>query len=320
MPARTRIHDLELVVALAEERNLTQAARRLGMTQPAVTKRLHVIEGRLKLRLFETNHRGTNLTEEGRLFAEYAQQAVNQFHRGIHVARQTRETRVNRLRVGVSPFQPPQLVEILRTVEMRLYRNLEVEIESGFSCELIRKVQTREVDLALVTSPPPTPSITTVEMSTRKFMISFHESHKLAAQASLSLQDLSPFPWIFMSRVVHPYLHDLILRRVAALDLEPRIIHRIMYPEEARELVKDEPCIVWTGPMGAARLARDGSFVARPLADREIQLETHLATWATNSSPLVSDFVRSFMKRYQMFRLPVQMPLPIGSDAFELVG
>jgi DNA-binding transcriptional LysR family regulator len=143
-----------LVIALSEERTLSQAAKRVGMSQPAISKRLHVIERRLQLKLFEVNHRGADITESGRFFAEYAQQSVNLFHRGIHEARQARHAHLNRLRVGTSPFQPSHLVEMLRTVELRLYRNLSIEIESAFSCDLLRKLEHHEIDVALLTSPP----------------------------------------------------------------------------------------------------------------------------------------------------------------------
>ena len=161
MATRTRIQDLELVIALSEERNLSQAAKRVGMTQPAMSKRLQVIERRLQLKLFQTHHTGADITESGRSFAEYAQQSVNLFHRGIHEARQARHACVSRLRVGVSPFQPAHLVEMLRTMELRLYRNLVIEVESAFSCDLLRKLQQRDVDVALVASPPLMPSIST---------------------------------------------------------------------------------------------------------------------------------------------------------------
>jgi DNA-binding transcriptional LysR family regulator len=52
MATKTRIDDLELVVALSEERTLSQVAKRVGMTQPAVSKRLKVIQRRLQLKLF----------------------------------------------------------------------------------------------------------------------------------------------------------------------------------------------------------------------------------------------------------------------------
>ena len=319
MATKTRIQDLELVVALSEERTLSQVAKRVGMSQPAVSKRLQVIQRRLQLKLFETTHTGADITEPGRFFAEYAQQSVNLFHRGIHEARQAKHAQLNRLRVGTSPFQPPHLIEMLRTMELRLYRNLVVEVESAFSCDLLRKLEQREVDVALVASPPAMPSITTTLLGVRQFMIVFCETHPLAALKSVCLADVAAYPWVFFNRHVHPHLHDLILHRAGARQLAPNVVHRIMHAEQAPALVKDGLSVAWLTPTGAARVCH-GELISRPLVDKEIRLETHLATLASNSSGLVSEFVRMFMKRYQQQRQPVQMELPMNSEELEKAG
>jgi DNA-binding transcriptional LysR family regulator len=319
MATLTRIHDLELIIALSEEGTLSQAARRVGMSQPAMSKRLHVIERRLQLKLFDVNHSGAQITESGRFFAEYAQQSVNLFHRGIHEAREARHSQPYRLRVGTSPFQPPHLIEMLRTMELRLYRNLTIEVESAFSCDLLRKLQQHEIDVALVTSPPSMPSITSAVLGVRRFMIVFRESHRLAANESVDLDDLIAYPWVFFNRHVHPYLHDLILHRMEALHLAPRIVHRIMNAEQVPALVKNESSIAWLTPTGAARIAH-GDLISRPLIDNEIHLETHLATLANNQSALVSEFARAFMKRHQVERQPIQMVLPVTEDEIKKVG
>ena len=53
-----RIRDLELVFALHEEGNMTQAAKRLGMSEPALGKQILNIERRLQTRLFERGNGG----------------------------------------------------------------------------------------------------------------------------------------------------------------------------------------------------------------------------------------------------------------------
>jgi DNA-binding transcriptional LysR family regulator len=319
MATQTRIHDLEIVVALSEERTLSQSAKRVGMTQPAVTKRLQVIEQRLQLKLFQTNHTGTNITESGRSFAEYAEQSVNLFHRAIHEARQARHVRPCKLRVGISPYQPPYLVEMLRTMELRLYRNLVVEVESEFSCDLLKKLELCDIDVALVSAPPSMPSITTALLNVRQFMIVFHERHPLVSSKSVRLSDLASYPWVFFNRHVHPYLHDRILDRAKAQGFTPNIAHRIMHAEQVLAFLKDGQSVAWLTPTGAARVAH-GDLVTRPLEDFEIRLETHLATLANNSSSLVSEFFRGFMKRYQQEKEPVQMVLPMADNILEKAG
>jgi hypothetical protein len=92
-----------------------------------------------------------------------------------------------------------------------------------------------------------------------------------------------------------------------------------MQAEQVPALVKGGMSVAWLTPTGAARVAH-GELTARPLADEEISLETHLVTLASNNSALVSEFVRTFMKRYQLERKPVQMVLPMDDGGIEKAG
>jgi DNA-binding transcriptional LysR family regulator len=150
-------------------------------------------------------------------------------------------------------------------------------------------------------------------------MIVFCERHPLAALKSVGLADVAAYPWIFFNRHVHPHLHDLILHRAGARGLVPNVVHHIMHAEQVPALVKDGLSVAWLTPTGAARVAH-GELISRPFVDTEIRLETHLATLASNNSALVSEFVRTFMKRYQQERKPVQMVLPMDDEEIEKAG
>jgi DNA-binding transcriptional LysR family regulator len=114
----------------------------------------------------------------------------------------------------VSAFYPPYFIEMLHAVELRLYRNLTVELVTGYSLDLISLLLKHELDLALATSPPPSAQITSIRISTNPFMIALREKHPLANRTSIRLDELASFPWIFFNRNVHYHLHDLILRRM----------------------------------------------------------------------------------------------------------
>jgi len=71
--------DLLLVLAVKETGSLVGAAKRLGVTGAAVTKRLAQIEARLAVRLFRRTTRSVMPTPEGELYCELARRLVDDF-------------------------------------------------------------------------------------------------------------------------------------------------------------------------------------------------------------------------------------------------
>ena len=310
MSGHIKIRDLELVVALHEERNLTQAAKRIGISEPAFSKRLQLIEKRVQAKLFVRGSEGSEATSAGNAFLERARTCVQAFYQAVNDAQQAKYGESYKLRIGVSAFLPPRLIELIRTTELRLYRNLCTEIITGYSMEILSMLQRHEIELALITSPPESALITSSHVSVDPFMIVFRADHPLANHTSLTLSEASAFPWVFFNRHVHPPLHDQILQRVRAAQLRANIIHHISQADQVAAFLTDNHVLAWLTPSGAGRVARDG-LVKVPLMDEQIRLETHFATQASNSSRLVSEFYRTFMIRIRDVTSSTQLHLPI---------
>ena len=311
MSGHVRIRDLELLIAVEEEGNVTQAAKRFGVTEPALSKRIRLIEQRVQAHLFDRDHEGAAITNQGRSFIERARVSVEAFHQAVHDAHETKRTERHKLRIGTSAFLAPSLIELMHSIELRLYRNLAIEIVGAYSAELLTQLQHHQIDLALVTSPPHMASITTVRVARSPFMIVCSAKHLLAVKSFVTLAEVAEYPWVFFHRNVHPPLHDLILHRMQSERRMANIRHHISQADQATALLTDDRILVWLTPTGSERVVRNG-FVRVPLLDEQIRLETHLATLATNESRLVSEFVRSFMKRIEDQRPATQLTLPMG--------
>jgi LysR family transcriptional regulator, transcriptional activator for dmlA len=70
--------DFEFFVQLAKLKSLSGAARSLGITPPAATKRLGILEERFGTRLVNRTTRSVSLTPEGETYARYAAQILDQ--------------------------------------------------------------------------------------------------------------------------------------------------------------------------------------------------------------------------------------------------
>lgn len=310
MSGHVKIRDLELIIALQEEGNLTQAAKRIGISEPGISKRLRLIERRIHAHLFDRNHGGASITDEGRSFVQSARVSVQAFHQAVYEAHETKRGERPKLRIGASVFLAPHLIEIMHAVELRLYRDLVIQVFSAYSCELLNQLEHRQLDIALVISPPPMATISSVCFARSPFMIVSREGHPFASRECVSISDIAKHPWVFFHRSVHPPLHDQILQRMETAKRTPNIVHRVSHADHVPPLLTDNDILAWLTPTGAARVASQG-FNRVPLVDETISLETHIATLASNKSGLVSEFVRSFMTQIERQRKPIQLALPI---------
>ena len=77
-------------VAVAEERSFAQAARRLRVAQPALSKQIHDLEAELGVPLFERLPRGVRLTPAGEAFLADARATLEAAGRATTSARSAR--------------------------------------------------------------------------------------------------------------------------------------------------------------------------------------------------------------------------------------
>ncbi len=74
-----RLSEMRTLVAVADAGNFTEAARRLGLTPPTVTRNIAALEQRLGTRLFVRTTRSVRMTDAGMRFAEDARRLLAEF-------------------------------------------------------------------------------------------------------------------------------------------------------------------------------------------------------------------------------------------------
>lgn len=125
----SRLAEIELFVALAEEDGFSAAARRLGLSQSAVSRGLKRLEDRIGTRLIARTTRRMNLTDSGLAFLGRCRQILADLAEAEDALAAAADLPRGRLRVScASAFGRRHVVPLLPGFR-RLYPGIEVDLE-----------------------------------------------------------------------------------------------------------------------------------------------------------------------------------------------
>ena len=72
------LQQLRYIVTVAETGNITEAAKRLYISQPSLTNAIHELEKEMKITIFNRTNKGVAVSNEGEVFLSYARQILEQ--------------------------------------------------------------------------------------------------------------------------------------------------------------------------------------------------------------------------------------------------
>ncbi len=141
-------------LCLYEEGSVTRAASRLGIVQPALSMLIAKLERELGVVLFDRSSRGVMPTAEGKLFYELALPVARGFEnvrrRMIDIGGAAASGAV---RVGIVPSLMPAVVPSALQKYCALLPDVSVMVSEGYSATLLAKVDSGELDFAIVNDP-----------------------------------------------------------------------------------------------------------------------------------------------------------------------
>ncbi|MEM7219582.1 MAG: LysR family transcriptional regulator [Pseudomonadota bacterium] len=148
--------DLNLMrslVAVAEAGAITEAAARLGLTQPALTRRIQQLEAELGAPLLERSRRGATLTALGERVVREARTLIQRFDAlKSEVASQGGEA-AGTVRIGGGATAVSFLLPDLIADYQRAHPGVRFHVKEASSSEVARDVADGRLELGLVTEP-----------------------------------------------------------------------------------------------------------------------------------------------------------------------
>lgn len=215
----TQIHGF---VAVAESGSIRAAARRLGVSQPAMTKSVHLLKEELQVRLFHRTSRGAVPTRIGKVFLARARVIQAELRRAEEDLAELRGERGGAVTLGVSPMISAVLVP-QAIVHLRQQRPLcSVHVVEGVWSSLQPAVRDGQLDLAIVLKTPDAkldPAIRFKPLYRAHMVVADRRGHPMSG--ARSLRDLASASWLMFGP---PGPTALLARHFAVAGLPPPAI------------------------------------------------------------------------------------------------
>lgn len=216
--------DLRAFLALADTRNFTRAAQRCHLSQSAFSARVRAIESTIGARLFDRDTRKVELTPAGRLIEPAARRLLAEFEDLVEDFRAHAMRRKGRVAIAALPSLAAGWLPAVLALYREKYPGVELALADRLSEECIAQVRDGRADLALASTDPSAPDLTTEELARDDFCLVCRRDHPLASKQPLKVRDAAAYPFIHLERsssvrrYLEAELHPLQMRPVLEVE------------------------------------------------------------------------------------------------------
>lgn len=144
---------LKYFLTIAQEQNITHAAKKLHMAQPPLSRQLQLLEDELNTPLFLRGKKKLELTPEGRILKERAEQILQLVDKTVIEVSETAEGFSGTVYIGatetISSTMLPRWIAGFR----EQYPKVNYNVWSGNSDDVIRQLEENLIDFAIVREP-----------------------------------------------------------------------------------------------------------------------------------------------------------------------
>ncbi|MGA2583160.1 MAG: LysR family transcriptional regulator [Tepidisphaeraceae bacterium] len=190
------LNHLAVFHAVAEEKSVTGAARRLLVSQPAISKQLRQFEKYIGIKLFERRSRGVRPTEAGTLLASYAMRVFALAEEAECAVGELRGLKRGRLRVGASTTVGVYLLPDVFVRFRAAYPGIQLQLDIAPSDTLAKRLRDGSLDIALTEGEIGDETLeSTIIMHDKLVAIAPH-NHPLARRRSVTAVTLCRQPFV----------------------------------------------------------------------------------------------------------------------------
>lgn len=206
---RMELRHLRYFIGVAEEENISRAALRLHVSQPALSRQIRDLEDELGFALLVRTAKSVRLTEAGRVFLREAREVMQRMELGVKNARAASEGK-QEIHVGYAPSLTTQILpKALRALQKDV-PGARVILHDLSTEEMLAGLRDGSLHVALLARPGRAMlrGLESVELARYPLCLAVPAGHSLARRRSVSIEQAAGQPLIGYSQADYPEYHE----------------------------------------------------------------------------------------------------------------
>jgi DNA-binding transcriptional LysR family regulator len=247
--------NLRSLVEVARRGAITDAARALGLTQPALSRRIQLLEAEFGAPLFARSQKGVQLTELGRLVEAEGRRLVDRYDHlkrdvGSHLRLERGTARIGAGATAVSFLLPP----LIRDFRLE-HPDVVFHVKEAGSREIAADVADGCLELGIVTLPAASQELEVIPLRRDSIVLVGAIGHPLARSKRVSAAALNGMPLIGFEG--DTAIRRLIDRALEEAGVQVEVVMELRSVQSILRMVALELGLAFVSELGVERTGKD---------------------------------------------------------------
>jgi LysR family transcriptional regulator, regulator for metE and metH len=282
MDVQLEIRHLKLLAMVAEEGSVTEAGKRLHVTQSALSHQLRDAEEKLGTALFLRLGKRMVLTPAGERLLISARRVLEELKNAEAQVQGLNGDIRGVIRISTECYTCYHWLPPLLTKFHNKFSKVEVKIDSIYTCRPADGLLDGSLDVAVMNCPPRNKTLRLTPMFEDELVLVMAPGHRLAASGQVHPRELAEETVL----IYPPREESTLLQKILKpLGVEPQRIIEVPLTEVIIELASAGTGVGLLARWAVAPYAEMGRVAIRPLISREVQRHWYAVTLRNQPTP-----------------------------------
>lgn len=194
------LQQMEALIFLVEERSFSRAAKRMHLTQPALTKQIHRVEDCLGVKAVNRSRDGVSLTPEGKILYEYAQRIVRLRKDAADKIHQLQKHTGGDIYLSASTIPATYILPSAMSEFKKSHSDIRIFLKTEDSEEVMNMVLDREVEIGCIGKKPQSAKLIVVPVWQDRLILIVPAGHRWTKKGSVSVSELMAEPFVLREK------------------------------------------------------------------------------------------------------------------------